>query len=255
MNNKLILLVFSALAFTATGAQETGGLVGKWTAIINFQDRVQGCGQSVAIAELDIQRRVEGSLNEIYRGEARSWNMGERCGDVDVGSSAATIRVKRGEVTVSYAETDWSDDNLVLDGDVMKGSDESGAELFFTRVGELPLDERAAEARANLFEEMPQEDRDEAMEVMAMVGLEERQAERVMNQVFDGIGQCMIDAVRTTALRNGVDVGKAIDLFDPVTIPTADRSITRTLDLREITIRQRACIHDLTENFDIPRFW
>jgi hypothetical protein len=206
---RLTLALLILLGYSAS-AQELPDLLGQWDYVLKGMEPHPQCGEATIVGELVIERKITARA---YRGRARGEQTWEKCPGVTVTESAATIRIKDGNlVTIDYDEEGWTMDRLRVDGGKMDGDHGDGVTSQWVRADEVggtdlteeqiaELGEFLVEVEPELEAELSKMFRERLEKSLYKSGLSEEESSQVAGLTMTRMTSCMVEAIRESVLR------------------------------------------------------
>ena len=210
MKLRLIFAILSSCLISAAMAQdELPDLLGQWDYVVEGQEAHPQCGEAIQVGELVVERKIAARA---WRGKARGEQSFENCPGITVTVSAATIRIKDGNlITIDYDEDGWSMDRLRLVDGVMNGeygngvtsrwvwAEEDDARLSEEQLAEL--EEFLGEVEPELKAELGKLFTERLEKNLLKTGLNQSESGQVAALTVTRMTSCMTMALRESVLK------------------------------------------------------
>ena len=210
MKLSLVFAILSSCLISAAMAQdELPDLIGQWNYVVEGQEAHPQCGKEIHVGGLVVERKITARA---WRGKARGEQSYENCPGMTVTVSAATIRIKDGNlITIDYDEDGWSMDRLRLVDGVMNGeygngvtsrwvwAEEDDARLSEEQLAEL--EEFLGEVEPELKAELGKLFTERLEENLLKTGLNQSESGQVAALTVTRMTSCMTMAMRESVLK------------------------------------------------------
>lgn len=242
----IFLSVTSAAAqIGIANSQQPAELVGRWLMEDTIPDASERCGTRSVSAELDITKKITARA---YRGNMRIQEDFENCPGARNMTSGLTVRVRDNAVSIEFDEEGWREESMLLQGNTLRGSDESGNQTTWIRQADAGETESVVDVDAldayldSLIPDYAKALRAEfgakMLQNLRRTGLTREESIEVATNTVNRMAECVLGMVRAEVIANAI----------PLETLQRDHSAVNMLEPSEVDYRKIPCVHDAASN-------